>query len=83
MKEFAIYTGLRAGLFAVCFAVLWFALNNWLSIFPLLLIALIVSSILSIFVLRAARDRLAGSIEQRAARIAARMEAARRAEDDD
>lgn len=83
MKEFAIYTGLRAGLFAVCFAVLWFALNNWLSIFPLLLIALIISSILSIFVLRAARDRLAGSIEQRAARIAARMEAARRAEDDD
>ncbi|HET6292870.1 MAG TPA: DUF4229 domain-containing protein [Kribbella sp.] len=83
MKEFAIYTGLRAALFAVCFAVLWFALNNWLSIFPLLLIALIVSSILSIFVLRAARDRLAGSIEQRAARIAQRMEAARRAEDDD
>jgi putative exporter of polyketide antibiotics len=83
MKEFAVYTGLRAALFAICFAVLWFALNNWLSIFPLLLIALIISSILSIFVLRAARDRLAGSIEQRAARIAARMEAARRAEDDD
>jgi ABC-type bacteriocin/lantibiotic exporter with double-glycine peptidase domain len=83
MKEFAIYTGLRAVLFAVCFAVLWFALNNWLSIFPLLLIALIISSILSIFVLRAARDRLAGSIEARASRIASRFEAARRAEDDD
>jgi hypothetical protein len=83
MKEFAVYTGLRAALFAICFAVLWFALNNWLSNYPQLLIALIVSSILSIFVLRAARDRLAGSIEQRAARIAARMEAARRAEDDD
>ena len=60
MKEFAIYTGLRVALFAVCFAVLWFALNNWLTIFPLLLLALVSSSILSIFVLRAFRDRLAG-----------------------
>ncbi|MFC5266162.1 DUF4229 domain-containing protein [Kribbella qitaiheensis] len=83
MKEFAIYTGLRLALFAVCFAVLWFALNNWLTVFPLLLVALIVSSILSIFVLRAARDRLAGTIEQRAGRISERIEQSRRAEDDD
>jgi ABC-type bacteriocin/lantibiotic exporter with double-glycine peptidase domain len=83
MKAFAIYTGLRLVLFAACFAVLWVALNNWLTIFPLLLIALIISSILSIFVLRAARDRLAGTIEQRASRISSRIEASRRAEDDD
>ena len=83
MKDFAIYTGLRAVLFAACFAVFWFALNSWLSIFPLLLLALIVSSILSIFVLRAARDRLASTIEKRAGRISDRIEAARRAEDDD
>jgi ABC-type bacteriocin/lantibiotic exporter with double-glycine peptidase domain len=83
MKEFAIYTGLRAALFAVCFGVLWFALNNWLTVFPLLLLALIVSSILSIFVLRAARDRLAGKIEQRAEKISHRIEQARTAEDDD
>jgi uncharacterized protein (DUF983 family) len=83
MKEFAIYTGLRAALFAICFAVLWFPLSNWLSVWPILLIALIITSILSIFVLRAARDRLAGSIEQRASRITTRIEAARRAEDDD
>ena len=83
MKEFAVYTGLRAALFAVCFAVLWFALNSWLTIFPLLLIALIVSSILSIFVLRAARDRLAGKIDTRAAKISTRLEQARSAEDDD
>ncbi|TCM51702.1 uncharacterized protein DUF4229 [Kribbella orskensis] len=83
MKEFAIYTGLRLALFAACFAVLWFALNNWLTLFPLLLVALIVSSILSIFVLRAARDRLAGTIEQRAGRISERIEQSRRAEDDD
>lgn len=83
MKEFAIYTGLRAALFAASFAVLWFALNNWLGLFPLLLLALIISSILSIFVLRAARDRLAGSIEDRAGRISHRLEQARSAEDDD
>ena len=83
MKEFGIYTGLRAGLFAVCFGVLWFALNNWLSIFPVLLLALIISSILSIFVLRAARERLAGKIEHRAAKISHRLEQARTAEDDD
>ena len=83
MKEFAIYTGLRLALFAACFAVLWFALNNWLTLFPLLLVALIVSSILSIFVLRAARDRLAGTIERRAGRITDRIEQSRRAEDDD
>jgi ABC-type bacteriocin/lantibiotic exporter with double-glycine peptidase domain len=83
MKEFGIYTGLRAALFAVCFGVLWFALNNWLTLFPLLLLALILSSILSIFVLRAARDRLAGKIEHRAAKISHRLEQARTAEDDD
>ena len=83
MKEFAIYTGLRAALFGVCFAVLWFALNSFLSVFPLLLLALIISSILSIFVLRAARDRLAGKIEHRAEKMSHRIEQARTAEDDD
>jgi len=81
VKEFWVYTGLRAVLFAICFAVLWFALNNWLTVWPLALVALLISSILSIFVLRAARDRLAGSIEQRAARISSRIETSRRAED--
>jgi F0F1-type ATP synthase membrane subunit b/b' len=83
MKEFAVYTGLRLLLFAACFGILWVAFQNWVSLFPLLLLALIASSILSVFVLRAARDRLAGTIERRATRISQRIEAARRAEDDD
>jgi hypothetical protein len=83
MKEFAVYTGLRLALFAASFAVLWFALNSWLGVFPLLLLALIVSSILSIFVLRAWRDRLAQRIETRATRMTERLEAARKAEDED
>jgi membrane protein implicated in regulation of membrane protease activity len=83
MKEFAIYTGLRLVLFAASFGILWVALHTLLGIFPLLLLALIVSSILAIFVLRAARDRLAANIEQRASRIASRIQAARSAEDED
>ncbi|HZX07842.1 DUF4229 domain-containing protein [Kribbella sp.] len=83
MKEFGIYTGLRAGLFAVCLGVLWVVLHTWLSIWPIALLALVVSSILSIFVLRAARDRLAGKIDTRAAKISSRLEQARSAEDDD
>jgi membrane protein implicated in regulation of membrane protease activity len=83
MKEFAIYTGLRAALFAVCLAVLWVVLHGALSIWPIALLALIISSILSIYVLRAARDRLASQIETRAERISHRIEQARTAEDDD
>jgi MFS-type transporter involved in bile tolerance (Atg22 family) len=83
MKEFAIYTGLRLVLFAASFGILWGALHTWLAVWPLLFIALIITSILSIFVLRAARDRLTGSIEARAGRMASRIEAARSAEDDD
>jgi membrane protein implicated in regulation of membrane protease activity len=83
MKEFAIYTGLRLVLFAASFGILWVALHTLLGIFPLLLLALIISSILAIFVLRAARDRLAANIEQRAGRIASRIQAARSAEDED
>lgn len=83
MKEFAVYTGLRLVLFAASFAVLWVALENFIGLFPLLLLALLVSSILSIFVLRTYRDRLAETIEQRAARMSRRIEESRRAEDDD
>ncbi|WP_427888449.1 DUF4229 domain-containing protein [Kribbella sp. GL6] len=83
MKEFGIYTGLRTGLFAVCLGVMWLVLHSWLSIWPIALLALVMSAILSIFVLRAARDRLAGKIDTRAAKISSRLEQARSAEDDD
>ena len=83
MKEFAVYTGLRLVLFAVCFGVLWAGLRSWLGLFPLLLLALLASSILSVFVLRVARDRLAAVIERRATRMSQRIDAVRSAEDDD
>ncbi|MGW6282877.1 DUF4229 domain-containing protein [Kribbella sp. NPDC055071] len=83
MKEFGIYTGLRAVLFAICLGVLWLVLHTTLSIWPIALLALIISSILSIYVLRAARDRLALKIEHRADRMSQRIQQARSAEDDD
>ena len=83
MREFAIYTGLRLVLFGGAFGLLWVLLHNQLTVFPILLIALMISSIASIFVLRAARDRLAGTIEDRATRISRRLDESRRAEDTD
>jgi hypothetical protein len=83
MRDFAVYTALRLALFAGSFGLLWVALRTRLGLFPLLLLALVLSSILSIFVLRAARDRLAGTIERKAARINRRIEESRRSEDPD
>lgn len=81
MRDFAVYTGLRLVLFAAAFGLLWLVLHDRLSIFPILLLALVASAIASIFVLRTARDRLAGSIDARAQRISRRIEKSRRAED--
>jgi CHASE1-domain containing sensor protein len=81
MRDFAIYTGLRVVLFAAAFGLFWLVLHNQLSIFPILLLALMASAIASIFVLRSARDRLAGTIEDRAKRISRKIEESRRAED--
>lgn len=83
MKAFAVYTGLRLVLFAACFGLLWLVLRDQLGIFPLLLLGLILSAILSVFVLRAARERLAGTIEDKATRISRRIDESRRAEDVD
>ncbi|MFC0629340.1 DUF4229 domain-containing protein [Kribbella deserti] len=81
MKNFVIYTALRALLFAAAFGVLWLILRNALGLFPILLLALLITSIASIFVLRAQRERLASTIEQKATRISTRIEESRRAED--
>jgi membrane protein implicated in regulation of membrane protease activity len=83
MKEFVIYTGLRLALFLVSFGILWVAFHTWLSAWPLALLALFITAILSLFVLRSARDRLAAKIDERADRMASRIESARTAEDED
>jgi CHASE1-domain containing sensor protein len=81
VRDFAVYTGLRLALFAVAFGLFWLVLHDKLAIFPILLLALIASAIASVFVLRNARERFAGTIDARARRMTKRFEEARRAED--
>lgn len=81
MRSALLYTGGRFVLFALCALLLWSgagALGWSFNGLPLLLAALLVSSVLSLFLLRDQRDRFAGHLE---ARRAAKVEeiAARRA----
>lgn len=83
LRRIVIYTGLRFGLFAVAFGLLWLVLRNQLSSWVLALLALIVSSIAALFLLRghaeAAGEEFAGG--WRTAR--GRLDEAKRREDDD
>lgn len=87
VKEFAVYTGLRLGLFVVCYAVLgglYLLLfgERGLVIWPFLLAA-VVSSVLSVTLLKRQREAFALRVQQRADRAAARFEARRSREDAD
>jgi len=88
MKAFWTYTLARLGVFLATWAVLWglsrlvfeggAVLDLWV-----LLIALIVSSIISILALRGMRDRVALKLQERARSLNDRIEESRRAEDVD
>jgi uncharacterized membrane protein len=94
MKAFWTYTLARIAVFVGIYAVTWgiasliydvsfddlFATNVGLVV---LLIAAVLSSVISIVALGGLRDRLATNIEQRATRIADRIEESRSAEDVD
>ena len=87
VKEFAVYTALRLGLFVVCYAVLgglYLLLfgDRGLVIWPFLL-AVVVSSVLSVSLLRRQREAFALRVQQRADRAAARFEERRSREDVD
>ncbi|MRJ76060.1 DUF4229 domain-containing protein [Aeromicrobium sp. SMF47] len=88
MKAFWTYTLARFAVFAVVFAVVWFAApifferTEVVNIF-VLLIALVISSIISIFALSGLRARLAADVHARAERMSSRLEESRRAEDVD
>jgi hypothetical protein len=88
MKAFWTYTLARFAVFAVSFGLVWAISSIWLeptnvTMIWVLLISLVVSSVISIFVLGGLRDRLAQSVQERAARMTARIEESRRAEDID
>lgn len=88
MKVFALYTAARAGLFLVCYAVIWLVAGRWMewnSVNALLtaLLGLLVSAIVALKLLASLRDRLAGEVAARADRAMAAFEARRSAEDVD
>ncbi|MCD9154021.1 DUF4229 domain-containing protein [Aeromicrobium duanguangcaii] len=88
MKAFWTYTLARLGVFLATWAVLWglsrlvFEGGTVLDLWVLLL-ALIVSSIISILALRGMRDRVAIKLQERARSLNDRIEESRRAEDVD
>lgn len=84
MKEFVIYTGLRAVIFVATAAVvagIWSAIAGSFPWFPVLVIALLVSGLASWFVLNRQRGAFAARVEQRAAKAAQAFEARRAKED--
>ena len=88
MKDFAVYTAARLVVFLATFAVVWvitgffLEMNEIVAIWSLL-IALVISSVISIFVLAPLRNKLAFRIQNRAERLHDRIEDSRRAEDID
>lgn len=88
MKAFWRYTLARFLVFGACWAVLWavglliFEMSPLINLL-ILIAAMLISAIISAFVLAGMRNDLALNIEQRAARMTERLEESRRAEDVD
>jgi mannitol-specific phosphotransferase system IIBC component len=88
VKEFAIYTVARLGLFVASYAVIagvYMLVTDSQSVpvvWPLVLAA-VVSAVASLYLLAGPRARFAARVEQRAATISRRFEEARAKEDTD
>ena len=85
MKPFVIYTVLRLGLFVATYVVLaglWvlFAGTDGVLLAPFLL-AVVISSVLSVKLLRPQRERFAGVVQARAERATSRFEGLKSRED--
>ena len=88
MKPFVLYTLARVLLFAAAWALVWAVASVWLewsSVTALwtALLAMAVSSVASLWLLRGLRQRLAVHVQGRAERMHARYDAAKRKEDVD
>ncbi len=86
MKEFWTYTLLRIALFTGTAALTWgiYALvADTINLLVVVLVAAVVSSVLSWKLLAAPRNRFAASVEARAARATARFEERKAREDTD
>ncbi len=86
MKEFWTYTLLRIALFVGTTAVVWgiYALiADTINLLVVVLVAAVISSVLSWKLLAGPRNRFAASVEARAARASARFEEVKAREDTD
>jgi hypothetical protein len=77
-RAVAVYTAARLALFAVCVAVLWLVGFSGLL---LVLVALVVSGVLSLFLLQRQRLAVSGAVERRLTRGRERLRARTAAED--
>ena len=87
MKAFWLYTLARFAVLAATYLVIWGIVSIWFdpafgNLF-VLLVAFVVSSVISYFALGRLRDDLAINISDRAGRITERIEKSRSAEDVD
>jgi hypothetical protein len=86
LRQFVVYTGARFLLFAVTWALVWLVTSMWqdwntVTALWTALIALAISAVASLVLLRGLRDRLAEQVQDRAQRIQHRYDAAKRKED--
>ncbi|HEX6515738.1 MAG TPA: DUF4229 domain-containing protein [Nocardioidaceae bacterium] len=87
MKEFAVYTLARLGLFAASYAIVVgvYLLVSGSGAVPLLwpfLVAVLVSAVASLYLLKGQRERFAAVVQQKAETVSRRFEQARAKEDE-
>jgi hypothetical protein len=88
VKEFVLYTAARLGVFVATYALvagvyLLVTGGDTLPILWPLLVAAVISGVVSIYLLRGMRERFAAVVQQRADKASERFEAARSKEDQD
>ena len=85
MKEFAVYTLARIGLFVASYVVITglFLAFGRSSVLLQIVLAAVVSAVASYYLLQGPRQRFAARVDARAANIARRFEEARAKEDQD
>jgi small-conductance mechanosensitive channel len=87
MTAFLKYTVARLAILVIAYVVLWALASLWWQVPTIdpfvLLAAILVSSVVSIFVLRGLRDDLATRLQQRANHATQRVEASRDVDDID
>lgn len=84
MKEFAVYTLLRIGLFLGALAIvvgIWSLFSDGVPILLAIIAAFLISGVASYFLLNTQRELFARRVQNRASRAAEKIEEMRRKED--